>query len=76
MSWTIPAIYEDGVLKPLEKLTLGEHQRVQITVEPQTTVSNLESPDADDPLSGVRRATGIADLAEHFDDYRLGGRNP
>jgi hypothetical protein len=31
----IQAVYEDGVLKPLEKLALGEHQQVQITVEPQ-----------------------------------------
>ncbi len=74
MSQMIRAIYEDGVLKPLEKLTLGEHQQVQITVEPQIAVGSLPSPDVDDPLSGVRAATGISDLAEHFDDYRLGGR--
>jgi predicted DNA-binding antitoxin AbrB/MazE fold protein len=74
MSQMIRAIYEDGVLKPLEKLTLGEHQQVQITVEPQIAVGNLPSSDVDDPLSGVRAATGISDLAEHFDDYRLGGR--
>jgi hypothetical protein len=35
MSQMIQAIYEDGVLKPLKKLTLGEHQQVQITVESQ-----------------------------------------
>ena len=74
MSQMIQAIYEDGVLKPLEKLTLGEHQQVQITVEPQVAVGNPRSQDADDPLSGVRAATGISDLAEHFDDYRLGCR--
>ena len=72
MSQMILAIYEDGVLKPLEKLALGEHQQVQITVEPQISVSNPRSEVADDPLSGVRAATGISDLAEHFDDYRLG----
>jgi predicted DNA-binding antitoxin AbrB/MazE fold protein len=74
MGQMIQAIYEDGVLKPLEKLTLGEHQRVQITVEPQAAVGNSRSQDASDPLCGVRAATGISDLAEHFDDYRLGGR--
>ncbi len=36
MSQMIQAVYEDGVLKPLQKLALGEHQRVQITVEPQS----------------------------------------
>ena len=35
MSQMIQAVYEDGVLKPLEKLALGEHQQVQITVEAQ-----------------------------------------
>jgi predicted DNA-binding antitoxin AbrB/MazE fold protein len=35
MSQMIQAVYEDGVLKPLQKLALGEHQQVQITVEPQ-----------------------------------------
>jgi predicted DNA-binding antitoxin AbrB/MazE fold protein len=68
MSQMIQAIYEDGVLKPLEKLMLGEHQQVQITVvEPQVAVDNPRSQDIDDPLSGVRAATGISDLAEHFD---------
>jgi predicted DNA-binding antitoxin AbrB/MazE fold protein len=36
----IQAIYEDGVLKPLERLSLGEHEKVQLTVEP------LASPQA------------------------------
>lgn len=74
MSQMIQAIYEDGVLKPLEKLMLGEHQQVQITVEPQVAVDHPRSQATDDPLSGVRASTGISDLAEHFDDYRLGGR--
>jgi predicted DNA-binding antitoxin AbrB/MazE fold protein len=29
---TVPAIYEDGVLKPLAAVHLEEHQRVQVTV--------------------------------------------
>jgi len=28
------AIYEDGVLKPLEPIKLLEHQRVKITIQP------------------------------------------
>lgn len=74
MSQMIQAIYEDGVLKPLEKLFLGEHQQVQIIVEPQIAAGNPQTQVPDDPLSGVRAATGISDLAEHFDDYRLGCR--
>jgi predicted DNA-binding antitoxin AbrB/MazE fold protein len=30
---TLSAVYEDGVLKPLEALDLPEHQRVTITLE-------------------------------------------
>ncbi|MCW5935180.1 MAG: antitoxin family protein [Fimbriimonadia bacterium] len=35
MSQTIEAIYENGVLRPLEPLSgLGEHARLLITIEP------------------------------------------
>ncbi len=73
MCQTISAVYEDGVLKPLEKLVLGDHQQVRITIEPQNTNETLGNK-ASDPLDGLRAATGITDLAEHFDDYRLGRR--
>lgn len=33
MAVTIDAVYEDGVLKPIEPLPLREHQRVRITVQ-------------------------------------------
>jgi len=72
MSQMIHAIYEDGVLKPLEKLVLGEHQQVQITVEPEIPAGDQREFNLGDPLAGVRAATGVSDLAEHFDDYRLG----
>ncbi len=38
MSYVVQAIYEDGVLKPLERLALGEHQRVQVVVEAEEAV--------------------------------------
>jgi predicted DNA-binding antitoxin AbrB/MazE fold protein len=31
---TVPAIFEDGVLKPLRPLNLAEHQTVEVTVTP------------------------------------------
>jgi len=74
MNHVIQAVYEDGVLKPLEKLALGEHQQVQITVEPGAMAGTLGPQDRDDPLDGVRAATGVLDLAENFDDYRFGRR--
>jgi len=35
------AIYEDGVLKPLEPIKLLDHQRVKITIQPLL----IENPD-------------------------------
>jgi predicted DNA-binding antitoxin AbrB/MazE fold protein len=43
----IQAVYEDGVLKPLEKLALGEHQHVQITVEPQVAAGDMRRQECD-----------------------------
>jgi predicted DNA-binding antitoxin AbrB/MazE fold protein len=36
MSLTIEAVYEDGVLKPIQPLPLQEHERVRITVQAGT----------------------------------------
>lgn len=41
MAITVEAVYENGMLKPVEPLSLTERQRVQITVH--TAVSRVES---------------------------------
>jgi predicted DNA-binding antitoxin AbrB/MazE fold protein len=70
MSQVVLAIFENGVLRPLEHLELQERQQVRVTVDPA-------SPEAaEDPLAGLRVSTGIPDLAECFDDYRFGRRTP
>ena len=74
MSQVVQAIYENGVLRPLTSLELQEHQQVRITVEPVSPGAN--TPGSEDPLAGLRVSTGIADLAENFDDYRFGRRRP
>lgn len=78
MTQTVAAIFEGGVLRPLDKLILAEHEEVQVTVEPLAEVGiKVDSTsDADDPLLGLVAATGISDLAEHFEDYRFGKRQP
>jgi len=72
---TIRAIFENGVLVPLDELTLAEREQVRVTV-----MSNHPSPEfqseTDDPLAGIRVATGVSDLSEKFDDYRFGKRTP
>ncbi len=75
MEHIVQAIYENGVLKPLGKLDLGEHQQVQIVIQADAPANSNQQAEPVDPLEGVRCATGIADLAEHFDDYRLGLRS-
>jgi predicted DNA-binding antitoxin AbrB/MazE fold protein len=36
MAITVEAVYENGVLKPMQPLPLKEHDRVQITIQPRT----------------------------------------
>ena len=42
MRKTVPAVYEDGVLRPLEPLDLPDRQRVTVTIS--------EAPDDDDDV--------------------------
>jgi predicted DNA-binding antitoxin AbrB/MazE fold protein len=37
MSFTVEAVYENGVLKPIQSLPLRENQRVRVTIQPQTS---------------------------------------
>ena len=50
------AIYENGVLRPLEPLGLSEHQRVHVRVLPV-------SSEADDRVAAQRRAMEDLDAA-------------
>lgn len=75
MSQVVRAIYENGVLRPLGPVELQDQEQVHLTID---VVETSNQPDGEgsrvDPLSGVRAATGIADLAHNFDDYRFGQR--
>lgn len=37
MPLTVEAIYEGGVLKPVEPLPLQEHEKVRLTIQPGTS---------------------------------------
>lgn len=77
MTHMIRAIYENGVLRPLDTLDLVEHQQVHLTVESiSSDTERTTVRESADPLAGVRASTGISDLAKHFDDYRFGRRRP
>jgi predicted DNA-binding antitoxin AbrB/MazE fold protein len=34
MTITVEAVYEDGVLRPIEPLPFAEHEKVRVSVEP------------------------------------------
>jgi predicted DNA-binding antitoxin AbrB/MazE fold protein len=76
MAHTIRAVYENGVFRPLEAPGLAEHQQVRLTIDSVSPADEQTPADASDPLTGLRLSTGISDLAEHFDDYRFGRRQP
>lgn len=76
MTQVIRAVFEGGVLRPLDSLKLAERQQVKVTVESADAGDKPSTPLAGDPLAGLQVNTGIADLAEHFDDYRHGTAQP
>ena len=74
MSQVIQAIYEDGVLKPLEKVVLGERQKVQITIEPRPPEAFRASRSRSIPLKGSAPPPESAIWPRIFDEYRLGSK--
>jgi predicted DNA-binding antitoxin AbrB/MazE fold protein len=48
MAIHVEAVYEQGVLRPLEPLALAEHQRVHVTVEDRNPPLSWESAEPTD----------------------------
>jgi len=79
MTTPVKAIYEDGVLKPKEPLSLAEHTEVEVLVlQPLAR-------DPDDPTGwkAIDRLIGIAhdeagptDVSENHDEYLYGSKRP
>ena len=72
MTQVIQAIYQNGVLRPLEKLELGENQQVQITIGPESVVVPITTfePDPFDLLHNIPVVVQPTDdgyLATFFD---------
>ena len=44
MARQLEAVYEQGILRPLEPLVLAEHQRVRLTIEEESARLSWESP--------------------------------
>ncbi len=69
MHGTIKAIYEDGVIRPLEKLHIKEHEKLTITIirEPAKTKFKKKALS----LVGIFNS-GIKNLSQEHDKYLYG----
>ncbi|MDD5435288.1 MAG: antitoxin family protein [Nitrospira sp.] len=65
----IKAIYEDGVIKPLKKLNLKEHEQVTITIEKNVTETKPKRTAMS--IVGIFES-GIGDLSNEHDNYLYG----
>jgi predicted DNA-binding antitoxin AbrB/MazE fold protein len=65
MTITIQAVYEGGVLRPLEPLRLAEGQRVDVTIAyPKPSVAALDSPNPaeDEYARRIREAKSLEEM--------------
>lgn len=67
MQETISAIYENGVIKPLQKVHLKEHERLTITISKKTAKAKKTAL----ALIGIFDS-GIKDLSMKHDEYLYG----
>ncbi len=69
MSEAIPAIYEDGKFKPLQKVDLPEHKHVHIILMPEEEAALLNSQKKElSKIIGIGRS-GKTDVSGKHDKY-------
>ena len=72
MSNLIPAIYEDGIFKPLQAINLRDHQRVKLEIIPEAEPSLVESQKkALFEIAGMGNS-GLSDVARKHNKYLYG----
>ncbi|MBI4822939.1 MAG: antitoxin family protein [Nitrospirae bacterium] len=69
MPKTIEAIYERGVFKPLKKIRLNEHQRVELNVFTEAEVDNITKTALS--IIGIGKSS-FKDTAQKHDEYLYG----
>lgn len=70
MTHVINAVYENGVFRPLEKVSVKEHKRLRIILE-----NEAEAPAQESSLSGlidIAKDCHDTDLSIHHDKYLYG----
>lgn len=69
MSEAIPAVYEDGMFKPLQKVDLPEHKHVHLILIPEEEAALLKSQKKElSKIVGIGRS-GKTDVAQKHDRY-------
>ncbi len=69
MSEAIPAIYEDGKFKPLQKVNLPEHKHVHLILMPEEEAALLNSQKKElSKIIGIGRS-GKTDISRKHDKY-------
>ena len=69
MTEAIPAVYKDGIFKPLQKVDLPEHKHVHLMVMPEDEAELLNSQKkALSKIVGIG-SSGLKDVAGKHDQY-------
>jgi predicted DNA-binding antitoxin AbrB/MazE fold protein len=69
MTEAIPAVYENGIFKPLQKVDLPEHKHVHLMVMPEDEAELLNSQKkAMSKIIGAG-SSGLTDVAGKHDHY-------
>ncbi|MFZ3090047.1 MAG: antitoxin family protein [Nitrospirota bacterium] len=69
MPKTIEAIYEDGVFKPLKKIRLNEHQKVELNVFTEDEIAGITKKALS--IIGIGKSA-FKDTAQKHDEYLYG----
>jgi len=66
---TIEAVYEDGVIKPLKKLKLKDHEKLTVTLTKKSLKSKMGKPAMS--IVGIFDS-GVKDLSREHDKHLYG----
>ncbi|MEK6651318.1 MAG: antitoxin family protein [Nitrospirota bacterium] len=69
MPKTVEAIYENGVFKPVKKIRLGEHQRVELNIFTKREIDELTKTALS--IIGIGKSA-FKDTAQKHDEYLYG----
>ena len=67
---TVPAIYENGVFRPLENVDLPEHSRVEISLPDSVQPATDDGLDAVYEVLSRRFRSGRGDLAARHNEHQ------